>query len=140
MLLKVPLLRCLDIIYYSNTNTDTSCRPISIVMRIQNSVIVGESGEKWAATGRHLGKLTLIDNLKDAPIFNWIYPYNVTLFNIYFTLFCSIIIRARIRYSKKGSVKMWRNGPYAGETGHSLGRNGPLWGELGHLFNIQFRA
>ena len=20
---------------------------------------------------------------------------------------------------------MWRNGPYAGETGHSLGRNGP---------------
>ena len=32
---------------------------------------------------------------------------------------------------------MWRNGPYTGETGHSLGRNGPLWGELGHLLRLE---
>ena len=97
---------------------------------------------EWGEMGLHREaprEMNAIENLKDAPIFNCVYPYNVTLFIIYVTLFCSIIIRARLRYSKKRSVKIGRNGPYAGETDHSLGRNRPLWGELGHLFNIQFR-
>ena len=72
---------------------------------------LGESGEKWAAIGKLLGKCTLIDNVKDAPIFSGIYPYNVTLLIIYLTLFCCIIIRAPLRSSNKSRVKVWRNGP-----------------------------
>ena len=60
---------------------DTSCMS-EAVMRLVAGIFCyenvtfsyGESGEKWAAIGRHLGKLTLIDNFKDAPIFTCIYP------------------------------------------------------------------
>ena len=66
---------------------------------------------EWGEMGRHRQAPREINTDRQFQIFSGTYPYNVTLLIIYLTLFCCIIIRARLRSSNKSRVKVWRNGP-----------------------------